>query len=52
MAEGPAAKKRLREIKGEINALKEKLVALKTERTTLKAKVQAAKGGNADKPAS
>jgi phage shock protein A len=51
VAEGGGARKRLKEIKTEMTALKEKLAALKTERDTLKAKVESAKPEGADKPA-
>jgi outer membrane murein-binding lipoprotein Lpp len=51
VAEGGGARKRLKEIRTEIAALKEKLAALKTERDTLRAKVEAGKSENADKPA-
>lgn len=51
VAEGGGARKRLKEIKSEMTALKEKLAGLKTERDTLRDKVAATKGEKADKPA-
>jgi hypothetical protein len=54
VAEGGGARKRLKEIKTELTAIKQKLDALKIERTDLKAKLQAEKDakGGANKPAS
>lgn len=43
VAEGAPPRKRLKEIKNEIVALKEKLVALKNERIEVQAKIKAAR---------
>jgi uncharacterized protein (DUF3084 family) len=54
VAEGGGARKRMKEIKTEIVAAKEKLTSLKAEREQLKTKMQAAKSAKeakTDKPA-
>jgi uncharacterized coiled-coil DUF342 family protein len=49
MAEKTGPRKRLKEIKTELDAIKEKIKALKTERDELKAKVKAAAANKAAK---
>lgn len=51
MAENAVPRKRLKEIKTEIAALKQKLTTLKAEREQVKAQIDAARAKNASKSA-